>query len=453
LCIADIDRIGNRNRYCSRRALKEYASTPITLSSGHEAFRLVAARQNQPMSLSTPATPFALTHPQRRRDDHLHVVRPTAPYNGPERRTHLFVHTVRFWSMAAIIAIHCVPEAAAVKGISLRWLQLCVDPFKFGTIAFFLISGFLMGERLVTSHPLDYFLRRVRTIAAPWTVWLILRVSLKVLADAHYHRASLSTHYAVMEVALRDLVFCFRRTPFWFVPNLLIGTACLLIFRRRLHDLRFGAVLLAINLFYTANIYLRWLPNSHTDATFGFVFYLWLGAWATRHIRRLQEALARVPMPLHILIASIACVFSAMESHHMQSLPGVDPLNTLRLTNQVFSVMMVLLMLRVRRSTWPRFVDVPANTFGLYLTHPLCQAVFFYAAHYMLAVRTTYLDYVALWTVLFVLVYGSSLLLTRSIASITRFRWLVGAKPAPERRAADPAVAASPLPFHIQAAS
>ena len=62
---------------------------------------------------------------------------------------HLFVHNLRFWSMVSIIAVHCSREFEFARESSPTHLGIAIiTTFKFGTIGFFLVSGFLLGERV-----------------------------------------------------------------------------------------------------------------------------------------------------------------------------------------------------------------------------------------------------------------------------------------------------------------
>jgi len=355
----------------------------------------------------------------------IHLIAPAAQ-RAP--KTHLFVHTVRFWSMAAIIAMHSQPPFHATHGITLARLQLLVQPFKFGTIGFFLISGFLMGDRFQTDRPFDYLRRRISAIFTPWLFWSMLFAVYLLAADHAHHRIALTTTHSTLTAFLHEVENCVRKTSFWFVPNLFVGLSLLLIFRKHLDSLRFGAVLLAVDLFYVVNIYTRWLPSSHTDATFGFVFYLWLGAYTARHIGRLQQAISRVPLTFHLGLIGVTGVAACGEIHLLQCLAVVDPTNTLRLTNQIFSLAVVLLLVRFRFATWPRFVDVPSQTFGLYLIHPLALIALDNAMHRLLSTHPSSAAVLGEWAGSFVVAYAASLMVTKILLSVRGLRSLVGGK-------------------------
>ena len=85
-----------------------------------------------------------------------------------------FVNSIRFWSMVAIVAVHALYlwgdftiTVMAAAPFQIALVQCC----KFATPAFFIISGFLLGDRLPKSSALPYFKRRLNKIGLPWLFW------------------------------------------------------------------------------------------------------------------------------------------------------------------------------------------------------------------------------------------------------------------------------------------
>ncbi len=285
----------------------------------------------------------------------------------PEMR-HLFVDNVRFWSMVAIVAIHGI-TMGNIGGVSPSYVEALTTPWKFGSIAFFLTSGFLLGERIEKCSPMGYLGRRLQRVFLPWLAWISLLTVILLASDIVHHRVVLG---AGMSAALWQKFYaCLTQTAFWFVPNLFVGLTILLIFRRHLRDLRLGAALLAINLIYVANIYARWWQTSHTKAVFGFVFYLWLGSYASLHHRKLTQWVSRIRMKAFVSLAVLAGLAAFAEARLLDHRGSTDPSNTLRLTNQFFSIFVVFILLKLRRPTWPGFVNVRNHTFGIYLSHTI----------------------------------------------------------------------------------
>jgi len=239
---------------------------------------------------------------------------------------------------------------------------------------------------------------------------------------------------------LRDLAskasFAIIDTPFWFVPNLIVGMICLLLCRRWIDDLRFGGILLAVNLVYVANIYAHWFGANHTQALFAFVFYLWLGAWSARHIAQVQLELARLPAWFLPSLTLLMYAAATLEAIFLLRVSRADPLNTLRITNQLFSVVIVLWMVRLKRASWPSAIDVPSTTYGIHLVHIFAIASLVPALRWAVAHQAISIDrWMMLPTVMVAIAaaYGGSLLLTGFLASIPGMAWTVGvvAQPKP----------------------
>ena len=361
------------------------------------------------------------------------------------RPQYLFIHTVRFWSMLAIVLLHGELIMTIHANATVLELVLLIQVFKFGTIGFFLISGFLLGDRLPASRPFSYLRRRASRLVPAWCVWFVLEVGLWMAMGArHWTRASFTTR-SVSALLLKSGYECFTGTALWFVPNFMIALTCIVLLRRWLNDLRMGAALLTVTLFYTVNVYMRWIPSRHSEALFGFAFYLWLGAWcALRKEQLLRWAMSFTRRRL-LLCLLLAAVGALLETRVMILQHNDDYLNTLRLSNQVFSVVMVILLVRVQRVTWPKFMDVGAYTYGIYLTHTIILSTLFGVAIRLIFGPSHHggpVQFVGMWAVLAPASYALSLLLSKWLAG-SRWPWLVGALAVDaERRAAAPAAQA-----------
>lgn len=343
------------------------------------------------------------------------------------RTNHLFANNVRFLAMAAIVAMHTM-EVYPGGSIGNQYPE---QLFKFGTIGFFLVSGFLFGERIDRYTSGQYFGRRLKNVFVPWCVWFLLYCCLRLAGDVLHGRISTDPSLCRIriEAALSTGLF---ETAYWFVPNLMIAMGVLLLFRRKLRDSRMGIVFLLLSLFYAANIYGGWIPVKHSRAVFGFIFYLWLGAWAAWNFAAVERWLARVPATVMIGLIVLTNALALGEAKLLFSLHSADPLNTLRFTNQLASVVVVLGILKLKRGVWPRFVDVRAHTFGLYLTHTVALVV-------LLPVLVRVLPRIAPWeywsrlpaaltllAVMFAVVYGGCLYVVRCMLAQPRLHWAVG---------------------------
>lgn len=348
------------------------------------------------------------------------------------RPDHLFIHTVRFWSMAAIVFLHSAFRFGHYQPVVFKETALLAQPFKFGTIAFFIISGFLVGDRLPSSDPLGYLRRRAHRLVPAWMLWYGIDLLLTCQRDLlHAGRGALSPHLVFS--ALRTNSFLvLTATPLWFVPNFLVALTCVVLLRGWLNDLRLGAALLAVNLFYGVNVYTQWLPSLHTEAVFGFVFYLWLGAWSALRKDRVLHFAQSISGWWLVFWACVAFGISLIETEILRSLHSPDDMNSLRFGNQIYAILIVLLLVRIRRRTWPGFVKVAETTYGIYLIHAfVIELVFALAAPVVYAHGQAYgaVGIFVMWLVLAPAAYFLSLQFTRAVASSTRWSWAVGATP------------------------
>jgi membrane-bound acyltransferase YfiQ involved in biofilm formation len=353
---------------------------------------------------------------------------------------HLFVNNVRFLCMAAVVFMHAVSAVAPLSGRSPTGLFVwCMEqPAKFGTIGFFLISGFLMGEGLTRSSPREYFMRRMRRVLTPWTPWYLLCAAMMTITDVAsgnaLGHANIGTLRGGAVFVLKELYRAMFATAYWFVPNLLLALCVLLLFRRYLRDIRMGIALGAVSLAYGASLYVRWIPaKSHTQALLGFVFYLWLGAWGARNYDAIKAWSERIRMRTFVLVVVLAGLAALGESVLIAN--GNASTSTLRICNQVYSIAVVLTAFKFRKAIQPRAVNVRATTFGVYLSHSILLWLLMDGVRALLSKMTsaeTFHASVATTAVLslgaFVVVYGCSLGLTCGLIAVPGLSWLMGAE-------------------------
>ncbi|MGA3343928.1 MAG: acyltransferase [Terracidiphilus sp.] len=350
---------------------------------------------------------------------------------------HIFVTNVRFLSMAGVVAIHCISMAFSLAGFSSSGgLERAMrQPVSFDVIGFFLISGFLIEEGLSRWRPAKYLERRFKRILAPWLFWYSLYFVILVAGDTVHGRLK---HFSWRGDALyvfHSLFSCLFLSPYWFVPNLLIALCILVACRRFLFDRRLGGLLLTLSLFYGLNLYAHWIPiRDHTEALFGFVFYLWLGAWTARNFAAIQAWSARVSVPAFMALAALAGLAAFVESSVLLAAGNPHPMNTLRICNQAYSVILVLAIFKLRRPVWPRAVNVRATTFGIYLTHSI--VMWFLACIIRRVIGKAATGQTSGWAAatavclslgLFALTYSGSLTLSGWLIGHPRLRWMVGA--------------------------
>jgi hypothetical protein len=333
--------------------------------------------------------------------------------------------------MVSIIAVHCANEFEFAKAPVTHLGIAIISTLKFGTIGFFLVSGFLLGERVDRHNPVEYFMRRLNKIFLPWLFWFGILCALLSVHRLIDHGLRYADPVQILRLGLDLAWSCLVESPFWFVPNLLFCIAILLACRRYLYTLKLGAILFTANLVYVVNIYALWFQPRHTEALFAFVFYLWLGSYAANNFARINQVLARIPVPLFVALAICTGIAAYCESNLLATHNNPTPINTLRLSNQAFSICVALVFFKLRHATWPRIVDVRRHTFGLYLTHAIALLILMRIAkffHYSMVgpVYILKIECVLLWMALFLLTYLFCLTVTRWLATTPSLQWTVG---------------------------
>ncbi|MGB9405942.1 MAG: acyltransferase [Terracidiphilus sp.] len=348
---------------------------------------------------------------------------------------YLFVSNIRFLSMAAVVLVHCISWVFPTTGISqFGWLERIMrQPAEFDVIGFFLISGFLMEEGLTRWRPAEYLARRFRMIFVPWLAWFSLYCGMMLANDVAHGRLRLDSMRGIVLAALKEMQYGLY-SPYWFVPNLLFALCILLACRRYLFDPRMGCILLMLSLFHGLNLHAHWVSaGNHNEALFGFIFYLWLGAWWARNFAAIHAWIARTSMPSLLALAGLAGLAALLESSVLAATRSPNPMNVLRISNQVYSIAVVLVIFKLRNPVWPRAVNVRTTTFGIYLTHTIVLWLLIAVAKRTMLGDVAGLtggaqEAAAVCLALggFAAMYGSSLALTRWLLVHPRLRWMVG---------------------------
>jgi len=279
-----------------------------------------------------------------------------------------FIDGIRAVAMVCIVAEHCITayDFDPQKDIISYFTYFSIIQFtKFGTIIFFLVAGFLMGDKFEKYSPAQYYKRRLTTIAVPWLFWTCIYI-LGLWITMRWT----SKYYYNNRIILEEIEKIFLYSNYWFVINYLFSIGILLIFRSKLYDYRFGGILAFFTFFYALNVHFEWIPSNHTTAVLGFIFFVWMGAQFRKHWWYIEKKLYRISyLPLLGLTLCFA-VLGIMESSALYGIKG-NPFNTLRISNILFSLSVFLLLLRMRPVGIVKFLQPRRMTYGIYLTHYL----------------------------------------------------------------------------------
>ncbi|MEQ7798430.1 acyltransferase [Pedobacter sp. ASV1-7] len=293
-----------------------------------------------------------------------------------EKKNFDFVDTIRCISMVGIVFEHCtmIGEPYYENFYSSAFQASFMQFFKFATIIFFLIGGFLINHKFTEYTAWEYLKNRFNNTIKPWFIWLNILILVNIGSELEqYFRRGSSLMTNDFFSYLGNLYF---RTvffsSFWFVLNFLICIAILLIFKRYLYKRWFGGVLAIISLFYSVNLYFNWIVTNHTTAFFGFIFYLWLGVMMNKYYNQFKIWISRISIWVIIGFTSVFFLLAVLESVYLKNLWSNDAYNTLRFTNILYSLSFFLLLLKLGSIHFVnKCFDPRTTTFGIYLVHQI----------------------------------------------------------------------------------
>lgn len=338
--------------------------------------------------------------------------------------------------MIAIIAVHALSlfggdsyrQASSVGILELLLLQAA----KFGTPVFFFISGFLMSEQIATGRdPVAYFGRRLVKVGGPWLFWASL-FSLYSLV-----RWDVSGSPDLFHVLLVRATETLIHSIYWFVPNMLTSMAFLVVCRSFWDRAWFGAILFGISALYGINTHAEWFPSTHSAAFGGFLSFMWLGIRCSRHRDLVLRIAKSIPWPILACSLLVAASCGIGETMWLSSRGAQSALSTLRLSNQMFSLLALIAFTKMNTKV-PNFIDCRRETFGIYLIHPFTMIFargVLNSVHYHFANVSLSSDehvwshpWLALfyWTLALTLIFGLALTLSKAIVAVG-FGSLVGA--------------------------
>lgn len=235
--------------------------------------------------------------------------------------------------------------------------------------------GVFAGRRAYAHEPIAILLSTRGGSVCSWAFWSCVWFVIALAQNLQDTKHPWYVGSSLQELGHLYLRFVFIQSVYWFVPNFFICLALVLALYKRVPDYVQGPVFLALSLFYGINTYLRVIPSRHTSALFGFVFYLWLGSFAYHHRASLNGWIAKISRMQLATYTGVAAIFALVEFHMLQKLTSGDSFNTLRISNQAFSVLATLLIVKSKGALFSKMIDVRSETFGIFLIHPILLQV------------------------------------------------------------------------------
>lgn len=352
----------------------------------------------------------------------------------PAKKNYAFIDAIRSVAMISIVMEHCFSfsydQYHATDQLSVLTYTTVIQFIKFGTIAFFLLAGFLIGEKFTDYTPIQYLKRRIDNTILPWIFWSLFFCLTMVMNDVvsayQFYHGDFGPDYWLRIVNYLKIIYLY--TSYWFIPNFLICIAVLLIFKRYLYSYWFGAVLFLFTILYMFNIYNEWLEPRHSTAIFGFVFFLWLGAQFNRHLTAIERFLDKTSIWLWAVLSLIALVLGVMEISNLKTLHSIDPYNSLRPSNILYSLCFFFFLLKIKNFKLVNYLKPRETTYGIYLIHYILVYSLLPIIFPMFRLSINELSFAQVWCYMlarFVIVYCISFALV-TLINKSKAKWLVG---------------------------
>ncbi|WP_337041560.1 acyltransferase [Emticicia sp. 17c] len=285
------------------------------------------------------------------------------------------MNVIRFVAICSIVWCHSLLglEDKNYPHVADKLFQAFIVQFgRIGTISFFIISGFFLNSKLANYTIFAYLKKRFRKTIMPWLIVLMVCVSLEMLPkisigqllDPQYLKSLIILSFSTIKNIL-------LYTSFWFVPASLFSACIIIAFRKVVNQYWFGLVLLLISIFYGANLYLGWVPQTHTKAWLGYVFFMWAGIQLKRKLAVVHQFIEKIQTNKIWLIILLLFMVACTESIYLKVQGCTDAFGSIRMSNALLFAFVFLLLLKTDSLLWLNRLHPQYHVYGVYLIHSI----------------------------------------------------------------------------------
>ena len=350
------------------------------------------------------------------------------------RATYSFVDNIRCIAILAIVTEHTSFLGSYVYSpdSSPFWAYLTsLQLVKFGTIAFFIIAGFLFAENSNDYSFFEYLRRRFNNIFKPWLIWSLTFLFLLTAGTAITALRTGVSMRLIISGIWWGVKTVYLYSNYWFIVNFFFCTTILLLSKKIIKSRWFGLTLFLFTCFYSLNIYTEWINSKHTTALLGFVFFYWLGVQLNIHYSSVEKKLKSTSFHWFVLLVMGSLGVAVLEASHLYDLRKEDPINTLRLTNIIFSIAVFALLLKIKKFDWITPLQPRKTTYGIFLIHyiivatglPILLGTANVESIQQFSIADMYIYQFSRFTVVYVPSFALVTMLSRS-----DFSWLIGVR-------------------------
>lgn len=345
-----------------------------------------------------------------------------------------FVDNIRCIAMLAIVTEHTsyLGPYIYTQNDSPYWAYLTsIQLVKFGTIAFFLIAGFLFAENKDNYSVFEYLKRRFDNVFKPWLIWslaFLFILTIGTLLKALYYGVAFKLILSGLWWGIKTV---YLHSNYWFIVNFFFCTTVMLLSKKIIKSWVFGGVLFLLTCFYSINVHTEWIVPQHTTAIFGFVFFYWLGAQVSIYLERIQKTIKATSSYIFVLAVGISLFLAVQEASHLYTLNRIDPINTLRFSNIIFSISVFLLLLKVKNFNFLGFLQPRKTTYGIFLIHYILVTHFLPVVlgklDSVILQKFSIMEMYKLQFTRFLIVYVLTYVIVRMLYT-SKYSWVIGVK-------------------------
>ena len=268
-------------------------------------------------------------------------------------------------------------EHMRFKSIDYQILQAVIlEAGKIGTLGFFLITGYFLGDKIQNYTVPGFIKRRFFTLLLPWCIFLFLFVLAIFLETFPYNSVEQFNIRDTLKLLIKLTGYSIFYSVYWFVPTSVISVIILIFFKKYVKTLWFGTFLAFLTLFYCINLYFGWVAENHTKSVFAYIFFIWVGFKLKNNEGIIQSFLKRFSWRGILPAASLLFFAACFEGIMLMKSGSSDPFSTVRFSNIIFSILIFLALLKTEKLNWVNKLQPRQYVYGIYLVHCIILNLF-----------------------------------------------------------------------------
>lgn len=283
------------------------------------------------------------------------------------------ISSIRIFGICSILWGHCslglealIPE----NSYEIIFQSFTIQLGKMGTILFFIIAGMLVQPK-INSYTVFGFLRhRLFTTLLPWMIFVALFVTLILLNDVP---SKVIMNNGTLWEQVYQVYHIFKHVvlyySYWFLLVFMISMIILILFKKRVFNLKIGIVLGLFTLFYGINLHNGWISVHHTKAFLGYVFFVWLGIQISSHYLWFMSWLDKIGWVVLLPLLGLAIAGACWEGVGLTRIGSADPYASIRLSNIVASLVLFICLFKVGKFKAINSLVPDKVVYGVYLLH------------------------------------------------------------------------------------